>query len=150
MSIVNCDYFEFEGKRYPMGTVVTIKEPYDERWGYKGKQTIVMEHKIIDGKDRYHTFYSYGQYHNVITKTNGFPPEKWIKEIIPPEKVEVFIKEKPVRYDKDSENGEVMFGWMVYILIMIGLFIFKDRIMGWIMVSLIFYCWRKDKLRRKW
>ena len=48
-----------------------------------------------------------------------------------------------VRYFKDSDITELFFGWIIYLVIMAILFIFKDRWLGWIAATIYFFNWRK-------
>lgn len=142
------DFFEYEGKKYPLGTIVKIKKAYkfDFPALYNGETTI-LQHNIEADKNVYYIFkgYNNGEIRWYSTLKS---PDQWIESIVKVGDPNVDPCAKPIEYEKDSENGEVKFGWIVYILVMLGLFIFKDRWLGWIAASAYFFWWRKNKLQK--
>lgn len=48
-----------------------------------------------------------------------------------------------IRYFRDVDIPELFLGWIAYIVIMLVLFIFNDRWLGWFVVSAYFFHWRK-------
>lgn len=143
------DYFDFEGKRYPLGTTITLKEPYNSKLSdMHDKQTIILEHYVTHGKECYKIFWKYTFQGEIYCHQIYATSDKFIKEIIASDKAIIHLVLKPVEYEKDSENGEVKFGWLIYVLVMFGLLLFKDWWMGWIAASIYFFNWRKKKLRK--
>ena len=50
---------------------------------------------------------------------------------------------------KDFQITNLFFGWVWYIFIMIVLVLFKNAIFGWILISIIFFSWRHDVLKKE-
>lgn len=142
------DHFEYQGKRYPLGTVVMLQEPYNSRWsGFYNTEVTILDHCLDCGKENYCISNGYNLNKDIIYHTITASPDKWIKEIVKNPKTVVATKIEP-QYEKDSENDDVKFGWVLYILAMLFLLIFKDRWIGWIAVSAYFFTWRRNKLKK--
>ena len=130
------DYFEYNGKKYGVGTMYRYKSSitgeyvYDIYWGNNS-----------NGK------YVFGQLGSNISGS-GWDPKEFQEnkdiEIIEVEKTNNRIsKGKPTSYVDTS------IGWIWYIIIMIVGAIFNDRFLIWIMTTIIFFLWKNGKLRGK-
>ena len=53
------------------------------------------------------------------------------------------------KYLKDSQIPGLVIGWILYIVIMLILVIFNDRILGWIAASVYFFTWRHEKKEKE-
>lgn len=83
----------------------------------------------------------------------GMDPEYFIVEIIEP----VYYKEPPIDESKKANilvrtgsgswdsHDDVFHGLLLYIVVMIGGIIFKDRWLIWIMATIIFFGWKAKK-----
>lgn len=116
----NC--FEYGGKTHSLGAKVKIK--------YKNQ--IVDAYYIGNGTNgaafKYGNKIFHSDIYNIIEVYsndyyNGFERKK----IIP----------------KDREILKLSIGWVWYVFIMAILTIFNDRVIGWIVVSAIFFGWRR-------
>lgn len=143
--------FEFQGKEYPLNTIVKIKNgtcAYNTKPIDKYHRAQVVEH-FIDKRGREIWTYIFWTgipgnkalfcYHPSIS------PDEIVERIVgrPPP-----VNENQVEYYRDSEVSVVMLGWVFYILFMIGIMIFKDFIVGWVFGTVFFYFWRKHKLEK--
>ena len=66
-------------------------------------------------------------------------------EIINDSDISVFERKK--HYLMESEVPEIVCGWIIYILVMCGITIFKHAWAGWIAVTIYFFRWKKKKLK---
>ena len=141
--------FSFKGKEYPINTTVKIKDriytrTWNELFGYP--MTQVVEHYVDQNGTRRWTY--------ALWKYNGVPwhytttrsPDEMI-ECIVEQYVEKTQQEKP-EYYKDSEVSGVRLGWAVYITTMFFVMVFKEFYIGWIIGTLYFFYWRKEKLKK--
>ena len=141
------DYFDYKGVRYPVGTAVILNEPYNSRLNQRyNKETVILKHKIDDNGEYYYVFDGYNLNRDIIRYSFAVSSDKLIKEIV--ENPSILINSNNPRYEKDSENDDVKFGWLFYIMIMIGLTIFKDAWVGWIATTVYFFVWRRKQLRK--
>lgn len=138
------DYFEYYGKRYQIGTVVMLNEPYNSK--FSRTETIIFKHCKDCGTDYYYISSKCNLNKDIVWHKLSVSPDKFIKEIVENPSISMNMLQKPVQYERDFENEEVKFGWFIYIIVMLGLIIFKDAWMGWIAVTIYFFRWRKKKL----
>lgn len=133
-------YFEYNGVRYYEGTKFTMKEPKYGKvvnavfWGVCGCDGHPLDIMYEDFN------FSGGicQYHI------GVKPEDVPNKIIEITEGNYYTElEARKRYVKDSNIPELFFGWIAYILVMLGLLLFKDWWMGWIAASIYFFNKRK-------
>lgn len=148
------DYFEYEGNKYPLNTVVTIKKDKlngSYFLGIEDKQTVVLDHYLdCRGKHIYYVFKNYTAWDEPYCYViEDVDPNDWIDKIITQNEVNIKKPYERFVYDNDSEVDDVIGGWIIYIITMISLFIFKDRWIGWILASVFFFNWRRKKLQRK-
>lgn len=128
-------YFDYNGTRYYAGAKFTVK--------YKG--SIVPAH--------FRSWCKHDPSLCEIVMVYPWPGRTvaiWIpRDEMQNEIIEMFEdnhyveRSSKVRHFNDSDIPELFFGWIVYIAIMLVLFIFKDRWLGWIAATLYFFHWRK-------
>lgn len=114
------DSLFFRNKHYAKGTVAKIR--YCNQIfiaTYKGKMNATYSFILDNGK------------------------EVWIKykDILSIEVCKEYILTQVT--PRDIDINRLVIGWIWYILIMLTLTIFNGRIAGWIVVSIIFFRWRK-------
>ena len=163
--ITYLNYFEFQGKKYPIGAYVkltdrAICEVYRNRgYGFKRGDFRLVDHYFdSNGVERWD--YIIGKdydcnlhYHHRTTKK----PDELISEVLwneinetvyTPGELEVEFKE-PNYFPTDNQVDGVIVGWFVLVLVWIGAFIFKDwwiRLAIQIGAGLYFGHWREKKI----
>jgi len=55
-------------------------------------------------------------------------------------------KEKPMVSKKTAPT--LIDGWYIYILVMLVLSIFHERVLGWIVVTIVFLLWRASEIKK--
>ena len=68
-----------------------------------------------------------------------------ILEIIIP----VYCEEPTLIYTNNKElpsEDSIFIGWVWYVVIMVGAFIFKERLMIWVIATIIFFLWKRGFL----
>lgn len=130
------DYFIHNGKKYYAGTKFTTKYQYGIHQAY------------FDGYDTYKpeccdiTIFLPGGRSSTIM----IPKDEVTNHIIELIDGNYYIeRDSRRRYFNDSDIPELFFGWIIYIAIMLILFIFKDRVTGWIGATIYFFIWRKNE-----
>ena len=137
MSKESVTYFTFKGNRYKYGTIVKFA-PKDYR-----KST--YQYAMYDGVDSTFVYLDgpNGKETGWYTMVNN---EDEIEEIIKPV---IWKKEEWVKTSKDTESEDMFYAWIIYIAVMLFMFIFNDRIIGWIAATIVFYYYRHSKLYTK-
>lgn len=159
------NYFEFRGKKYPIGAYVNLtkRAEYDmlhnRGHGFIKGNFRLVDHFINDkGNERWE--YIIGKSH----KTNSYyfhttskSPDELLNNVLGPEidetvylsgELKVEFKE-PNYFPKDWEVKGVMLGWFIYIIFWISLFVLKDvwiRVIIQIITGLYFGKWRDNKI----
>lgn len=130
------EYFDYNGVRYYTGTRFTIKRKYDQictatfiGWDTFNKDLCRIQYKYP------HNYY--------YTEGALIPRDEMQNYVIEIVEGNYYIeREKNKRYPKDSEIPKLFFGWIIYLIIMAILVIFKDRWLGWIAATIYFFYWR--------
>lgn len=130
------DYFIHNGVQYYAGTKFTTKYQYG------------VHQAVFVGYDTYRPdscaikiFLPGGR-----TSTIPIPKNEVTNHIIELLDGNYFVeRDAKRRYFNDSDIPELFFGWIIYIAIMLVLFIFKDRWLGWIAATLYFFNWRNKE-----
>ena len=159
------NYFEFNGKKYPIGAHVDLTDKgsyymlHDRGYGFIKGDFRLVDHFITDKgveKWKYIIGKSY-ETHIPFFKNTTRSPDELIKcvncmELNPaidkPGELKVEFKQ-PNYFPKDWEVEGVMFGWFVMAIFWIGALVFKD---WWITlliqlgVSWYFSSWRSAKI----
>lgn len=141
------DYFMYNGEKYPLNTVFIPTKEFKYKFQFPRNEMLVVEHGINNYTKREfyiivykHNMFNEPQYRKVFTS-----PDEWIQEI----GKSIDPNEKHYVYDKDKDVDEVVYGWIIYIALMLLLTIFNGRILGWVFASIYFFSWRKKKLRKE-
>ena len=138
------NYFEFKGARYPVGTVVKITEKEMKRIGADNPYITILNHyENSDGTHSCLILKSYNDWGVVKScEMNTFFNN--FEDIV--EEVTLLPTIQAGNRYKDKEVDVMLYGWIFYILIMLVSVLFKDFIYIWIIVSVVFWIWRKGKL----
>lgn len=137
-------YFEYNGEKYYAGTKVKVKvktmtcsaDVFDGEFrGYSG----------VEDKPFYFVYYdnSGSRYYSPCLYMCNWTEEEVINnviEIVPGNYYKELVQRK--RYTPDLEILELLIGWPLYIFTMICSSIFNGRVVGWIMLTVIFFAWR--------
>jgi hypothetical protein len=163
------NYFEFGGKKYPIGSLVKLNDNgmrdmfYNNKYNYIKDEFRLIDHYISEhGNDMYKYIigHTYGSRMQVIHLTS-VKPDDLISEVLRSEmnerieapgelQVNIPVEEnEPNYFPKDWEVPGLMFGWVVAVIVWIGAFVFKD----WWITMLIqlatiafFVSWREEKV----
>lgn len=169
----NPNYFYYKGQHYDSGTIITIKDEYINSHTYNGKRiwnTAIFLNRVYDeGKVQYsfnikppiwHDMREQGISQQEINecvctfRIDALALEDAIEEITkpiyPPENTTFKI---PGLHDdmtpvRDWEVPELMVAWVAYILVTIGVCIFKQGFLLWPIISFYFNKIRNEMLNR--
>lgn len=133
-------YMKYQGQYYDKGTKVKIKGPRGPvkatfvGWRYQGRGCFEAES---------------GSYFDLYDTYSFTAADLYILEIVEA----VTPKLEPVSTKSNERekppSWEVEVGWIWYIVIMAVLTIFKQRIIGWIATTLIFFAWKSGLFNNK-
>lgn len=142
--------FEYNGKRYPIGTVVKLNDEYNRKFtDLCDKEVIITQISLWgENKHRHHLCTVYDYNGRVVARDVFVSPDEFIEEIVENPSISPQMLQPKIEYESDFENDDVKFGWLIYIIIMAFLFIFKDRWIGWIATTIYFFNWRRNQLRK--
>ena len=149
--IEGCTYFNsfiFQGKEYPLNTVVQLKDSsivVHRKYINQYPRIQIVEYFTNRNGDACWTYalWTGNKYGAILPYYTTRSPDELVYNIVGyPE-----LQEKEVCYHADSEVTEVKFGWVIYIVLMIALMVFRDFVVGWVFVSIYFFLWRKNKLQ---
>jgi hypothetical protein len=153
------DYqFEFRGQKYRVHSIVKLTEDGQFYLGAWKREVILTEQFTFRNGKLYWTyeFKSIALNEGVLRKSTDIPPDKLIEEIVKPATDEYFLREKlgaqasnyttgTKQMTSDWNISELRSGWITYILVFFGVFIFKDwyiRAIIWIGSSWLFGIYR--------
>ena len=159
------NYFEYKGKKYPIGTYVDLTDEgwfymYSDRdYGFIRGNFRLVDHYITDkGVENWEYIIGRSYDSNLpFLKFTTRSPDELIAQvkgaelnetICPPGELKVEFKE-PNYFPKDWEIEGVLFGWFVMAIVWIGAFIFKDwwiRLIIQIGAGWYFGSWREKKI----
>ena len=137
------NFFEYNGKKYYTGTVVKAK----------------FAHK---GHNRQYVFLAYDKTcNNYICQQGDFKlrmyPDyfynQWLAEVT--NDMDATAQAPKEKLKNDANIDGLLFGWILYIFLMVISTIFVDRVMMWIIWSVIFFAYRssareKEGTRIEW
>ena len=128
------NYFVIGSKKYYTGTVFIIKDvgkPTEASFICYDIERTRYVYKIKDCRHHVHpkTFYE-----NFISVTDKFDDR---------------VKMPVVKTMKDSEIDSLFIGWVWYIFLMAISTIFKGAIGLWCLISVVFFAWRKKKIKEE-
>jgi hypothetical protein len=151
-------HFEFKGERYRVHSIVRLTEEGRFYLGaYKREVILTEQFTYRNGKLCWtYEFKSVSLTEGILRKSTDVPPDELIEEIIQPATDEYFLREQfgvqapnykeGTRYTTFDWNiSELRSGWITYILVFFGAFIFKDwyiRAIIWIGSSWLFGIYR--------
>ena len=134
--------FTFQGKEYYRNSIVKLKKSR-----YKEAMMVQLVEHYLDEKGKEHWTYELW-----FRSGHHFPYQTFSS---PDEVIECIVKpsypapiDNTSKYCCDLEVNEVLKGWLIFLVIMaLGTFL-RDRWTLWIVGSVLFYIWRKFKLRK--
>lgn len=159
------DYFEFGGKKYPIGAFVNLTDSGEHHiLSGRGYSFIRGNFRLVDHfiNDKGVEMWEYiiGKAYNsnlYYFSTTNKSPDKLISSVLcaaidetvhAPGELHVEFKE-PNYFPKDWEIDGVMFGWFVMVLVWIGALVFKDwwiTLLVQICAGVYFGSWREKKI----
>lgn len=123
------NYFEYNGKKYYTGTVCISKY---------NKRIIFLEHD--ENTDEY-TYLRY-PVRETLCRDHFFRMISYITDEVKQNPHEVIRAGRFKELDIDGMPQ----AWIVYIFFMAISFVFKDALVLWALISVIFFTWRKNKI----
>lgn len=140
----NINYFTFQGQNYYVGSMVKLKaisKSFEEIL-LNNDYVKIIAHIIIDDKKDMYIISFRDKWGKQCEWRIHEPAENFIDH------VQVSNNTTPPKpqYYKDTEISDMFYGWVVYIAVMLVGSIFKGNIVIWLLASIIFFKWRKDKL----
>lgn len=143
--------FVFQEKEYPLNTVVQIKtDIYANQYiGYMYNYPIVQLVRVFVGNGdiiryTYAVWNHSGKINYYITSKT---PDEMIEYIVEVP-VETKVHEEKTEYYKDSEIPDMQNAWIAFIALMFFGTFLRDRWALWVIGSIYFYQWRKNRLRK--
>lgn len=128
------DYFEYKGKKYYTGTKIMVKD-----YGKIDKATFIY----------YDT--EQGNYVYKIGDGKWFVYEKkfyeWLVEVL--DEVDPTVKIPVEKQLKDRYIDGLFIGWLWYVFLMAVATIFNGNVILWILISVVFFNWRKNKIKKE-
>lgn len=144
------DFFMYKGVRYPAGTMFKMKNPkysfysdvtavYKGNDLYPGKYCIAYNENIdISRSPRYRN----GLMWKTTISVEKDKLEDMIVEILPGNN---FLNtEARKKYVSDLDDWNLISKWIMYIIGMIISSIFKANVIGWIILTIVFFVWRHN------
>lgn len=149
----NYDWFMFKGKAYGYGTKVRIKQSYinshpengryiwkdawfEKRVGYNSGPFTAWFSRRDTGRDAHNCLGYFTVPYEEL--------ENAIEGILIPNEVELMEVPK----FKDWEVEEVLWGWVIYVVVLFFSLIFKEWPVAWAFASFVFFTWRRRMLNR--
>ena len=128
------NYFTVNGEKYYTGTVFIVNNV-----GQQTEASFVCysnEHKRYVYKTRDHTWFADEKtfYNRFVGLTV---------------KVDNTITMPIVKTKSDMQIDGLFIGWTWYISLMVASAIFKDAIGLWVLISVIFFTWRSEKIKKE-
>ena len=127
------NYFVYNGKKYYTGTVVILKT------GQNNVGSFIC-HNLKN--DLYVFNISGRRYH---FRTNDF--ERVVVSIT--DQVDENVHMPVQKTFKDSDIPGLLLGWVWYIFLMAICTLFKGNVCFWVVISVLFFTWRKKKIKEE-
>ena len=145
------EFFEYNGNKYPSGTRFLMKNP--ER--YKDWQIVraIFRERKDDNTVQiaYNTPMDDASSHiyrnDLLYRTGIFIEEKRLQDLIVeiiPGNHYIDMERNHKRYEKDTDDLNLVAKWGMYLFAMGITSIFNGRVLGWIMWTVIFFWWRHN------
>ena len=128
------DYFEINGKKYYTGTVFVVN--------HIGKQKEASFICYDENEERY--VYRIG-----ICTMRVHAEYFWTTFIRVTNKQDDSVHMPIVRQRRDCDINGLFLGWIWYIFLMLVSILFKDVIGLWIFISIVFFKWRSEKIKKE-
>lgn len=143
-------YFMYKGKKYETGTIIKIK-PWRSSLIEYPVEEITFEWYVPE-MDMYVFRYTstYG------TKGSGMTGDKFKEYLIyPTNKIDEYVvrehrmlmENNKLTFSKELGIPELLFAWMIYIVLMGVTFIFNGFYFYWALISFCFFSYRHKKLK---
>ena len=138
--------FTYNGEKYYLNTIVKLSDDAKRFLGAESLYSQVIQHEITNVNKERWGYVVRKQSNKIWHVFTTVPPDQLIEEIVTPaaEKKEP----KQQEYFKDNQVPEVIQMWVYYILAMCVSIIFNDRIMLWVIFSVLFFAYREEKLKK--
>lgn len=140
------DDFMYKGHKYNLNSIVKLSNDAKMFLGADSTCTQLIQHEITNTSQErwgYVVRKSSEKTYHVFTTV---PPEQLIEEIIVPATSDILTNK--VQHYKDNEVDGMSRLWAIYIIAMVVITLFNDRIMMWTIASCIFFELRKKKLTK--
>jgi hypothetical protein len=128
------NYFEYEGKKYYTGTVLIVKNNGEQ------KKAIFICYDLQ--RDKY--VYQIGDCKYHLNK-NDFQK----RLVCITQQLDNSVKIPVTKTKTDMQISCLFIGWTWYIFLMSISAIFNDAIGLWILISVVFFNWRKKKIKEE-
>lgn len=141
-------YFEFQGVKYGIGTIVKVPNTLELRWLPRDK--IMEEAKFVGGScfEFVHKFGSINLYESSGHLSGKYEDYIEIIEPVyyqgsdPPRPQNIFLRTRSGSWEA---HNEVCVGLTWYIAIMLVACIFKDALAIWVIATIVFFLWKSNK-----
>ena len=140
------DYFVFKGVKYGIGTIVKVPFTRDLRW--RSREEIMKEAKFggrgifeFTNSKGYITLYEqhlsgkYEEYIEIIKPVYYHEPE-------PQKPTNIFFRTGSGTWEA---HNDVVYGFIIYVVVMILATFFKARVGLWILATLVYFGWKSKK-----
>lgn len=135
------DYFEYDGVQYPSGTQIKLLKTM-----YNGQVNTELAYFMYVNK-KSGTVWCQMAY---TGQNRGCSMDKFMAQFGGVTgKIDPSIHPPQCKQLKDSQIPGMMLGWLWYIVIMAVAVIFKEAIGIWVIASIVFLNWRKNKIEKE-
>ncbi len=128
--------FNYKGKEYYVGSVVKLKSAL-------GNIAILKKHYIDDCGNHEYDFVKKSDDSVMSIKTNNL--DNFLSDVIEEADTALEIKDE---YYKDTDLDVMFYGWVIYITLMVLVSFVHGNVLGWVLISVYFFSWRKKKLKK--
>lgn len=134
-----CNYFMCNGKKYYTGTIIKVRD-----YGEVVDAVFICSRYWEDSKL---PVFTYKLCANGQMRTASITP--FSKALVAvTNKIDKSINIPETKRMKDSEINGMMLGWMWYVFLMAIATIFNGNIVFWILISVVFFRWRANKIQK--
>lgn len=130
------NYFIVNGQKYYTGTVFVIEEIGGAVEAVFVCCAYLMKHTQIVYKIKGKTYF---------TEVSLFA-KRFVRVT---NAVDNQVQMPPTKHLKDSDINGLPLGWLWYIFLMVIATIFKGNIVLWILISVVFFSWRSEKIKKE-
>ena len=126
------NYFKHKGEKYYEGTIVEFEDRGKVKYG-----------EYTGSGDLFTSMISPTEY-EANGKVGFFADNVNIKRIV--KAVNSYSKIEKVKAYRDTDCDDMFYAWVAYIAAMIFVTLFNGRVFAWACITVIFYCYRNNKL----